>query len=1220
MSDRKARFFSSLLALSLLASFAPNSIAQETTSGAAKGRVYDLANNQGIPGARVTVVNNDTGGQRYCTTTEDGWYTATGVITGKYTITAKAQGYENIPNSDLSVISDFVVDLDTTNEAKFPPIALQKSGAATAPPSNPIPEKGAERLTDTTSASRGGNFGELELLTLPLPGVRTFDDLAFLLPGVAPPPLAIGISVGPGIGPGVGTSGQFAVNGIRSRSNNFTIDGSDNNDQDIGVRRQGFTSLVPQSLESVASMRVTTLLAEPQYARNMGAQVNAVSRYGGDNVHGTVYGFLTDSRLKARDKFDFIGGPSGGKDPFNRAMYGLTLGGPIVKQKTHFFGSFEHQEVKASRESHFAVPTPAERGLFNSGTTGLTTFCPPSSGNCTQSPVFPASPTGNAFFSFFPFPNNPRGPYGPNTFSEVLPTNGHGSVFSLRLDHNLKTFGKDHTLSGRYNFLDDNTILPVTGEALFSSLRALVRTQNFAMYLNSQLSAKSTNIVRFSYGRTHLDFEEVRDPFLLPAGTSLTDPNERRFLLNARVIENRSLPSGPNKCTGCFVTTGKDTESVLGPIGQVNISNYSPVGVDVFNFPQTRTNQTFQYADTFFHEAGKNRFVLGLDTRRIHLDSLLDRNFRPLAVFHGALNLGDPIVNNTGPQLGSLYFGRDFAAVGAPNGFFQTLSPTPDSRINLRYWETAYFFSDKIQFSNHFMLTLGLRYELNTVPAEKDRRIENTFNSSDVQRFIAEEKRQTGGSGLEQFLAGRTKIFERDNNNVAPYIAFAWSPNGKTALRGGYGIYYDQIPGVVISQSRNVFPTFVPTDLAGATTLNPGLVRDPAGRVLGVQLGFINPATSNFVKAGTLNTLTMNPFDFLKSVIESTSQGGGPAFVLPSADLVTPYSQHWGVTLEHQFNGGFLVSVAYVGTKGDHLLRFDTPNLGLNAIPIACGAFSTGNSPTFVGINLPPSSNGGGDKKSQCANVLGAKASFNRRFPLLGAFTAIKSDADSTYHSLQVQGNKRFSHGFEFTTSYTWSHAIDEVSDMFDLAGTLALSQDVFDRRKERGDANFDVRQRFVYSFIWDLPRFNDRGFLGGWQVASIGTFRTGQPYSVISCCDENLNGNLTDRVVLQSNGLALTGRNQFRAPGIYNVDLTVNKFVRLSESKRIEIRSEFYNLFNRTHYGIPVHQLAFGNAAPNTSGSNVVGPLAADRSGSQQFANTILSPFTVQLAVKFRF
>src|SRR4029079_2530335 len=157
---------------------------------------------------------------------------------------------------------------------------------------------------------RGQNFDASFLLGVPLPGIRTFDDLALLAPGVSPPPQAIRRQVGPGIGPGVGTSGQFSVNGLRSRANNYTIDGSDNNDEEIGVRRQGFTSLVPQSIESVQEFQITTLLPEPQFGRTLGAQVNAVSRSGGAGYHGTIYGFFTDKHLKARDPFDLAGGPA----------------------------------------------------------------------------------------------------------------------------------------------------------------------------------------------------------------------------------------------------------------------------------------------------------------------------------------------------------------------------------------------------------------------------------------------------------------------------------------------------------------------------------------------------------------------------------------------------------------------------------------------------------------------------------------------------------------------------------------------------------------------------------------------------------------------------------------------------------------------------------------------------------------------------------------------
>jgi hypothetical protein len=245
----------------------------------------------------------------------------------------------------------------------------------------------------------------------------------------------------------------------------------------------------------------------------------------------------------------------------------------------------------------------------------------------------------------------------------------------------------------------------------------------------------------------------------------------------------------------------------------------------------------------------------------------------------------------------------------------------------------------------------------------------------------------------------------------------------------------------------------------------------------------------------------------------------------------------------------------------------------------------------FSGISIPPN---GRNAPGQL-----------RPFPLLGSFTSIESDSNSIYHSLQVQLNKRFSHGIQFTSAYTWSHAIDEGSDVFDLAGTLALPQDSFDRAAERGSANYDVRHRFAFSAIWDLPGFNSRNVLGGWQLASIGSFQTGQPYSVLLCCDLNQDGNLTDRFN------PLTGqydpRNTYRAPGIAAVDLSVNKFFNISEHQKIEFRSEFFNLFNRTHFGIPRNRIWFADFQ--------LEPLT-----QKHFVDTRLPARTIQFALKYSF
>ena len=1231
-----------LITFSLSIIYSPIAIAQTQNTGAIQGRVFEAGTLAPLASAIVTVEHEEIGLERTTVSNDQGIYYVGILPAGRYRITASKQGYENDADQNNSVINNFLIHITNTERAdQPPPIVLRKTGAAAPAPVTPTPTAPAQpsrpqpprqvsttsesdigQLANTTNATRGGNFDERFLLSLPLPGVRSFDALAFLVPGVAPPPLSIGTSVGPGIGPGVGTTGQFSVNGLRSRSNNFTIDGSDNNDEEVGVRRQGFTSLVPQSIESVQEFQISTLLSEPQYGRNMGAQVNAVSRSGGTGYHGTLYGFFTDKALRARDVFDSDAGPSilqltgngkpatldgapltvtvpvGGKDPYTRAQYGFLFGGPIGK-RTRFFGSFEHQDINASRESHFAVPTIDERGVFSSGGVGLV--------STTGTAVFPASLTGNSFLSLFPFPNNPGGPYGNNTFTEVLPAGADGTIYSIKLDHNFKAFGKDHTLTGRFNATDDDTTLPVTGEAIFSTLRALVDTQDLAVSLNSALSNATANQFRFSWGRTNLEFREVRDSFLRPSTLLPNVP----FLLNANLVFNASLGGNPAFLTVPSSDTERGFGSIpglattgTGPIGQVKASGFSPLGVDVFNFPQGRTNNTFQYADTIITTKGRHRLTGGFDIRQSRLDSFQDRNFRALAVFSGARDISDEQLATAFGNPVPFYFGRDYLAAGAATNFFQTLSNgNVDSSIRLRYWQNNFFFSDQFRIRPNLTLTLGLRYELNTVPTEADRKIESTFNSPEVTQFENVEKQTFGVSGLEQFLAGRDKIFRLDKNNFAPHVAFAWDPfgRGKTSIRAGYGIYYDQILGAVISQSRNVFPTFLTINFGGFNTaFNQN---DPVGSVQ-TPHPFVaaNPGVI-FGKTGTLNQFDpakgQDPVTAELAASLLTNLAAGPGFVLPANDLVTPYAQHWGLTVEHQFANDYLASAAYVGTRGVHLLRFATPNLGPNAIPLVnevqtqeIPGLRNLLFPVLFGISIPP--------------TIGENL---RPFPLLGSFTSIESDSDSVYHSLQLQLIKRFAKGVQFTTAYTWSHSIDEVSDLFDLEGARVLPQNSFDRRAERADANFDVRHRFVYSFIWDLPIFETSKILGGWQLASIGTFQTGQPYSVLFCCDQNLDGNLTDRVDQGAINASFGRRNGFRAPGIATVDLAVNKFFKFTERQKLEFRSEFFNLFNHPNFGIPVHQLFFAGFTTEPANDD-----------NRLFIDTRVPARTIQFALKFSF
>ncbi|HYP00769.1 MAG TPA: carboxypeptidase-like regulatory domain-containing protein, partial [Pyrinomonadaceae bacterium] len=509
--------------------------AQDTVTGAFEGMVTNSETGAVIAGASVQIINQQTGQTIPKTSDARGRFYQGLLSPGIYTIRVSAPGFATREVRQRLFIT-------RTGEVVPVPVALDPAptGATAAPTPTPLPQ--TELDTDirarinASDARQGGAFTEEEVSTLPLGSstfTRTFDELTFLLPGVAPPPQTLGSVAGPGIGAGVGSAGQFSVNGLRSRANNFTVDGSDNNDEDIGVRRQGFFSLVPQPIESIREYQAITLLAPAQFGRNIGAQVNAVSKSGGSEHHGTVYGFLNTSQLNARNPFDAAGGnsafalragnnqpvlldgqpltvlsDSGGKDSFTLGQGGFVLGGPLRRDRIFYFVSAESTRANATREESFAVPTVEQRGFGGSGAIGL-----PLGLLDPNEPfrAFPTSVDGDAVFSLFPFPNNPQGIYGANTFTQSLPAGGRGVIASAKVEGNFKLRGREQNITERYHFTEDSRFIPVSGGAIFSTLKPRVRTQNNSFYLNSELSgANSTrpmfNQLRLSYGRTSLNF------------------------------------------------------------------------------------------------------------------------------------------------------------------------------------------------------------------------------------------------------------------------------------------------------------------------------------------------------------------------------------------------------------------------------------------------------------------------------------------------------------------------------------------------------------------------------------------------------------------------------------------------------------------------------------------------------------------------------------------
>lgn len=1257
--------------------------AQDYVTGSFEGEVKDSITGSPIAGATVRITNQETGVPTAKQTDAGGRFRQGLLPPGDYTITVLKQGYltqtlqRSLPALRPTVVlppvpmvpeSIAVATVSPTPDTAAAPTPTPAPGAtpvATVPTTSPTQttatvgkQAGIQEQINTIDARRGGEYTETEVSKLPLGATtltRSFDELGLLVPGVAPPPQTLGSVAGPGVGSGVGSAGQFAVNGLRSRANNFTVDGSDNNDEDIGVRRQGFFALVPQPIESIKEFQMITLLAPAQFGRNFGAQVNAISKSGGNDTHATIFGFLNSSQLNARNVFDTVGGNivsplrsgtqsvisctsqsncingvgtplnvrlnNGGEDSFTLGQGGFVIGGPLVPNKLFYFFSGEGTLLNATKEESFSVPTIPQRGLFNSGASGLA-FTPFNDIN-GEFPIgspnifFPASVGGDAVFSLFPFPNNPGGIYGANTFTQQLPANAQGKILSGKLDAVGKWRGRDQSFTARYNFTQDWRDIPVTGGALFSSLRPRVRTQNFSTFLNSEITDPNSthpiyNQLRASYGRTRLIFDERRDTeFLLPTNQNFSNLAERQFLLNAPFRLNYSLPDAPGVantfpvayCNVCL-TGLRTTEDVLGPVGQINIAGFSPVGVDVFNFPQRRVNNTYQLADTVsWSIGGGHNLTFGADIRRAELISDLPRNSRPLITFNGTprilfdFNLVTLTPSNF--RFGGFINSSDMAALGAATGVFQSLQlPGTSSYLNLRYYEYNFFGQDQWRISPNLSLSYGLRYEYNTPPGSANDQIEQTFNSTQLALVPA----------LRNFIDGRTQIFDADKNNFAPRVGFAWSPkwfgaDRTTVIRGGYGLFHDQIIGAVVSQSRNVFPNVITANFAGG-----------AGGAGFNTFGIFNPQDPFFglVQPGTLNTLDLSRFTLQQQIqfLQFLGDGGfsqgvsGITTTLPDRQLKTPLAHHYSLTVEQQLSRNMAFSAAYVGTQGRNLLRSTTPNLGPNALlaPLFTDALSF--DPNVIGVVLPP-----GSRVSTAGVVSGGRPTGG-----IGPVTIFETSANSRYDALQLQLRGRYNllGATQFQVNYTYGEVTDDVSDVFDLAGASALPQNSLTLAGENGPANFDVRHRVTSNYITDFSSWGkNNSFLhaifNGLEVAGTGTFQTGQPFTVNSIFDVNLDGNLTDRLNSTS-GIVLTGdraqplrlnsdplallapigqdgripRNSFRSSNLLLTNAALIKTISFSEHTKLIFRTEVFNFFNRANFGIPVRFLeapGFGRA-----------------------------------------
>jgi hypothetical protein len=1064
---------------------------------------------------------------------------------------------------------------------------------------------------------------------LPLNG-RNYAQLALLGAGVAPAEPGSRVSASYG----------FSANGARSLQNNFLLDGVDNN-SNLGdvLNEQAF--VIQPSVDAIDEFKVQTNSYSAEFGRGNGAIMNAVLKSGTNGLHGDVYEFIRNEKLDGRNVFEIFG-----RQPYKQNQFGFTLGGPIVKNRTFFFGDYEGLRIRQALPVTGVLPSTAEAGGNFSDPTDLDlttvtgTDC--NGKNTYKGEIFNTRLTQTLATSPTGFCGIPIGGYDGNG----KPTNIFPSV---------------DPLAGRLAAL-----LPAAGPSnqlnFFSDPELRKTRNNFDIKIDHKISDKDTAFGRFSY-ENQPSF--IPPPFSGPSaildGGGFFDGNEddsyrsvalsETHLFNADLVNEFRVGYNRINAHRFQLNANTDISSQLSfpgvPFGPNNggLPNIAfsdgTIGIGSSTFlPSLEKQNSFVFTDNLTWIRGRHSWKYGAEVRIEEFTI-----FQP-AESRGALTFGTEFTDNAAaPGTG----GKSFATflLGVPDGGGITSLHNIDYRRQIY----AFYGQDDWKFNDRLTLNLGLRYELFSTIKEHHNE-EGTLVLSSGELLVPSGQNTPLTPTLAAsipIIHGSRGLIKPDLNNFAPRVGLAYRINDKLVFRSGYGIFYGgQENGPFSNPSPGFNPPFFSSEtfgsvpcgsLAANPTFAPGVKP-----FLNCSLSPLNTAPG---QPGNSNALS-NGFP-----ANALSNPNSPELYSIDPNLRTPYTQQWHAGVQYQLPGATVLDVSYAGSHGLKLFGFYNGN---QEVPTAdpqfaalCSAngFSLQNCP---GVARRPLHKAAPGAAGPCD--LNTPTDPNNCDPVYNTFiAAFRSNDISNYNSMQVRFEKRPTHGLQFQASYTYAHALDDASS----ASLGSNNQGDFrlqtNPRLEYGNADFDVRQRFVVSYGYELPFGKGKTFagnasgvanqiIGNWQVAGIVSASTGNWFTVtdgssnLSESDgggsvfnasrpnlvpgQNPNGAHPPGTLFNTNAFVsnLTvfgvygnaGRNIVRGPGYQNWDISLFKSFPISEQKRLEFRAEFFNAFN--HYN-PL----FAN--PNVISSNTATILGSSTFGT---ATAARDPRFIQFALKFYF
>jgi hypothetical protein len=1035
----------SLITLALL--LMPCVLLAQSYRGSIRGHVVDPSGNV-MAGAKVTARNNATGISRETLTRIDGGYVLAELPAGRYVVMAQATNLNPVAqNVTVSVGLDTTADFDLTQVER-------RQEQITVTEETP--------LIDSTRDVLGEVVSQQLVADLPLNG-RDFGKLVALVPGATVEPSGVA-AIQSGFG-------QFSINGSRDRSNNYALDGTDNNDPFFNNSAFNQTGIggAPASVLPIDAIQEFNLQSQfgAEYGRNSGSVVNIITRSGTNHFHGSAFEFLRNDALDARNYFNR---EPAQKSAFRNNQFGASLGGPIVEDRTFFFGAYEGQRERVTSDFSLLVPTPTQITQAQQLVAG--NGMAPSQALTNMLGLFPSSASGTA----------------PGSVEDKNDVDS----FIAKIDHQ---FSSNESITGRYAFARSQQVFPLGGLGFGAGSRlpqfaqsSPTRVQLVSASLLSTLGYGKINEVRFGYSRYRTSFSSLDagfDPASLGTPTSTFIPGTGKL----------GLP-----------------EIDFGGV-------FENLGASGFSIPRGRTSQSFQILDNFTWNKGRHTIKFGGEHRRAQIDSFNDNLERGLFSFGTAdpttlaLCPAAPGCGDTGVlTLVSFYQGDTFPSANAGN----TRRDTFNNGI-------SFFAQDDFRLHSGFTLNFGLRWEYFGPLGESHNLLSNLGSDGNLALV--------GSDGLDG-------VYKRDLNNLGPRVGFAWNALPKTVVRGGYGVYFD----------------YIPQDLLIANFTNSaGLATNPIGPQAVVSLGNnYDPTAFNGTNPGApIFTTPTPPFP----------APGADIFFTPR-NLVTPYVQNWNLNIQQKMAESVALQLGYVGSKGTKLVRLRDAN--------------------------QPDVNG------------------DRPNPNYGFMDEFATISASTYHALQATLRTRDWHGLSGFTGYTWSKSLDDASDGIDFNfATVALPQDSNNLRAEHGPSNFDTRHRFTAAFTYSLPNFRGpRRLTQGWQINTIVTAQSGRPVPIVNSDDTSgtsfptpsnfhqrpdvvpginpINSNwesAPDTIgYLNANAFADPavgtfgdlGRNEIYGPHFWNVDFAVSKNTQLFERMNLQLRAEFFNIFNHPNFALP--------------------------------------------------